>query len=704
MNKADFTYNDTNISIQCNSDDKMKCIINKFLSKSGKDKENLYFLYNGLIINEDLTFYKCANNLDKCRNCMSIVVIEGQSDDSNNLIKSNYVICPQCKENAFISIENYKITIFGCKNGHKTDNLQINEFGETQYIDQLKIKCDECQDLKSETNENKFFACHTCSQNLCQKCKDIHDKSHNIIDYEYKQFYCNHHFNLYKFYCSDCKKDLCISCKFEHEKHNIITYDNIIPDIDKIRNNQLKDIKDKIYGLKTIINGMINQLNNLNKNLDIYFEIYDNIISNFDKEKRNYSLIENVNNMKNYATNFIGRITEIIKDNNLKSQFINIINMQIKMEFKKRENNDSIDKKKEKDESNKNNEKDNEKDRDDIIPEYNSSGDKYDNFHLNQIKELQSFTTQNRIERLLVLNDRRILTIQKYNNEEGKKLFKLCVYFIRNEFICDINIDFKVITDIFKMDDGNVVLHTQEYYIKIIKVKKHSIEEIWKLDKEIAEIGRLLNNNKFLFYIKEDTGERIQSSWFIKDKTLIKYEWNHYIYLYEKGQFICEKNINGLYENEGVENVCQINENEFALLACQKGKLYGENDVLIFYDINTNKKIKTIKIGKIEFEHRMLFAGGDNLIVEREQKIILVDVKNRSIKNEFNYEIDCKRCICLNEKIFLYYPGGSLSLYEIENSKTIILKEEKKLDCVFTLKYPGNKLITYYNKKFTIYG
>ena len=90
---------------------------------------------------------------------------------------------------------------------------------------------------------------------------------------------------------------------------------------------------------------MINQLNQLNKNLNVYFEIYNNIISYFDSSKRNYSLIQNINTMKNYNTNFIGQLTEIIKDNNLKSQFTKIINLQMAIEFKKLKNNNKYVKK-----------------------------------------------------------------------------------------------------------------------------------------------------------------------------------------------------------------------------------------------------------------------------------------------------------------------------------------------------------------------
>ena len=111
---------------------------------------------------------------------MNIIVLEGQSsnDEEVKLVKSNYIICPQCNENAFISIKDFNISISGCKSGHKTENIQINEFSKTQFVDQSKIKCDKCQISKGEIPINQFFVCNTCNQNLCPKCKGEHDTSH----------------------------------------------------------------------------------------------------------------------------------------------------------------------------------------------------------------------------------------------------------------------------------------------------------------------------------------------------------------------------------------------------------------------------------------------------------------------------------------------------------------------------------------------
>ena len=324
----------------------MKDIISRYLNKIGRERKNIVFLYNGVMINEELTFNQCANRLDRSRNYMNVVVIEGQSnnEDSLNLKKSNYIICPQCKEKAILSIKDYKLSISGCKSKHKSEDLQLKELEKTQYIDQSKIYCDNCHNLKSNTFENKFFKCYQCKQNLCPNCKDSHNKEHlnYIKNYDENQFYCQFHCNEYNCYCEDCKKDLCDICQKEHENHEITFYDNIMPDLDIIRNDELKNTKEKIYKLKTIINGMIYQLNQLNKNLDNYFDIYDNIVSSIDIKKRNYYLINNINNMKKCNDYFLLNLTEVINDENLKTQFTSIINLQSKMDFKKYKKNNQI--------------------------------------------------------------------------------------------------------------------------------------------------------------------------------------------------------------------------------------------------------------------------------------------------------------------------------------------------------------------------
>ena len=705
MSKVNFNYNETNYFVQCNSEDKMKDIISKFLGKINKDRKNLGFLYNGQIINEALSFNQCANRLDRSRNYMSVLVIQGQdSNDSINLKKSNYIICPDCNENALLSIKDFNLSIEGCNSGHKTKNLELKELEKTQMIDQSQIFCDICHISKSNVDENKFFFCIKCKQKLCPGCKDIHNEQHKdyIKEYDDSQFYCQIHCIGYTFYCLDCKKDLCELCRQEHDNHNIITYDSITPDIN-IRGNELRDTKDKIYHLKTKVNGMIYQLNNLNKNLDTYFDIYDNIVTNTDIKKRNFCLLKTVNNIKKYNSNFIGNITEIIKDDNMKSQFTDIISLQSKIDFNRfTKKNQPREIRIDEEEKNTNNNSENDNN-------IRSISDKYENFNINKMKELQSFKVQYRIFHLLVLNDGRILTIQLFESDETEEYesysYKLCVYSVKNGFVCDINMDFYHVIEIYKMDDGNIILakhKSKEEYIKIIKVNKNYIEEIFNLEKTSREILKL-SEDKFLINVvlsKEQYWDDTIVS-LGPDNRHFKFTCEQELYTYNNNKLIPYKNIEKLNKDENINNALQIDENEYIF--------YGKNEdfkFLLFYDIEkalTIKKLKVSDTDKHDFD--MLLINRDKLIVRGDESIVLIDTKNREIIEEYKMNLFINHMIFLNEKVFLdKNEWFSLSQYEFENLKTLKLKERIEFNVDLMLKYPGNKIIICCDKKIAIYG
>lgn len=697
MNKVDFTYNDNKYFIQCKNEDKMKDILIKFATKAGKNVKKFFFLYNGQIINEELNFIKCANSLDRSRNYMNVLVLESQDlDIQNSLIKSNYIICPECKETALISIEDFRIKIYGCKEGHTTKDLKFDEFLKTQYKDQSKIKCDFCDILKSETFNNEFFSCFICENNLCPKCKESHDESHYILKYDESQFFCKLHYESLLYYCVDCNKNLCSKCQIEHKDHNIIHFDNLMTNISDEKSNELYDTKEKIYKLKSFINEMINQLNNLNKNLDNYFEIYNNIISNYDSIIKNYEQIQNIYNIKKFNTDFMRLITEIINDTNIKNKFTSIINLHSKINFEKQKfENNEIYNKKEHDSKYSKYEYEKEETNKSIC---NPLDNKYDNFNINKIKELQSFTTQNKITLLFVLKDRRILTIQEYFNEKGKLFQKLCVYSNKNGFLCDINIDIEDCDKIFQMDDENVI--TCGYINKLLKIKKNNIEEISIFDKSISIKKRLLNEK---FLIKKsiiNEGTEPSNIWQHLASTKFYYE----IYSYEKSNLVFYKSINKFYEKYKNVNLLQLNDNELVFYAFQNEKIYGTIDILEFYDLKSEQIINTLKVGKGENLYEMFLLNQDNLIIKGDDTIILIDVKNRKIKKKFKYDIYPENFLHINDKTFLYLTSDKIYQYELEEENNIILKETKEIKNTEIYKYPGNKLIIHKKNKITIFG
>jgi hypothetical protein len=58
-----------------------------------------------------------------------------ESNQKKSLIKSNDIICPNCKEKARINIKDYKINILGCKNNHIINDILFDEFGNLEKID-----------------------------------------------------------------------------------------------------------------------------------------------------------------------------------------------------------------------------------------------------------------------------------------------------------------------------------------------------------------------------------------------------------------------------------------------------------------------------------------------------------------------------------------------------------------------------------------
>ena len=219
-----------------------------------------------------------------------------ESNQEKSLIKSNDIICPNCKEKARINIKDYKINIYGCKNNHNINNILFDEFENLQMIDRSKIICNQCKiNNKNDSYGNKFNYCLDCKMNICVTCKLKHDKNHKIIDYDNKNYICEIHNEGYTRYCKKCKLNMCLSCESEHNDHETIS---IMPDLDKIKNN-IKEFKENIDIFNNNIDNIINKLNKVKDNIKIYYNIYNNIFKNYEKKIRNYELYYNINELNN---------------------------------------------------------------------------------------------------------------------------------------------------------------------------------------------------------------------------------------------------------------------------------------------------------------------------------------------------------------------------------------------------------------------
>jgi hypothetical protein len=287
----------------------MKDIFQKYCSKEDIDITKVYFIYNGNIIEDELICDKVINEEDRNRNVMNILVNDNNAQTiiRKNIFQSKEIICPECKEKTLIQLNNYKINLYNCINGHTLNNILLNKYENTQNIDGTKIKCNICK-INNKTNvyNNQMFICFNCNINLCPICKSKHDKQHKIINNDNKNYICKQHFENFTKYCKDCKLNICIKCEEEHKKHDSLYYGEILP-----KKDNTKELREYIDKLKCDIDDIINKLKNIEDNIEKYFDISFKLISN--NKNRNYETLNNINEFINYNDIVIKDIKEIIK-------------------------------------------------------------------------------------------------------------------------------------------------------------------------------------------------------------------------------------------------------------------------------------------------------------------------------------------------------------------------------------------------------
>ena len=238
--------------------------------------------------------------------------------DNKSIIKSPHVICPICKEHAIFEVNNHRIKIYNCKNGHITNDILLSELEKTQLIDESKIICNKCKvKNKSNTYNKEMYICNICHMYLCPLCKSNHDKNHKIINFKDKYFICEKHNKEFYSYCETCKKDICILCTSEHKNHKNIIYSTIISDETKI-----KDIKLEVDYLIPSINKrfrmIISRLDNIMKNYEVYIKFIQRILENYNLNNINYNILQNITYIESNDDDLSCGIRELVKNFNIK--------------------------------------------------------------------------------------------------------------------------------------------------------------------------------------------------------------------------------------------------------------------------------------------------------------------------------------------------------------------------------------------------
>jgi len=348
MIEIEVTYDGRTIPLQCNLNENMKEIFIKFCSKAIVDINSIYFIYNGNVINDNSSLELIINQFDKERKKMTILSVSKDEQinkekkrENDSFVKAEQVICPKCGEISKINIKDYIINLYGCKNNHSTENILLENFEETQKIDESKIICGDCNAKNKKNAYHKlFYFCWHCKINLCPLCKETHKKDHYIEDYNMKNYICPDHGDNYYSYCQTCDKNLCIGCENEHLNHNKINFGTILPKKNEL-NNHLIELNNYIEDFKKEVNLLKEKLNFIVDNMDNYFRLVKDIYNSWNIKKRNFEILNNISEIKTYSFYVEQKLKIINTDTDIISKFKNIINIfnLIKNNYKNEEKN-----------------------------------------------------------------------------------------------------------------------------------------------------------------------------------------------------------------------------------------------------------------------------------------------------------------------------------------------------------------------------
>ena len=340
-----FIYGEKLAIIQTVKNEYFKNIFQKYSLKTSIDLKKFHFLHKGNELNENLR----VEDLNSNENPLQIIVQEikdaekradTDTGEDNSISKfnpdlkqSNEIICPICREDCVIKVDEFKISLEECPKGHKLSDISLPEFNKTQIINEANIICDVCKTKKSDLTPKTIYKCFQCNLSICYLCKVSHDKSHTMIDLDLEKYMCKVHGEKNIFYCEDCHENICDKCDCDHyEKgHNLLYLKEVFED-KKIGVN-FKDFLQKLEKCKKEIEKMLYKIKTVYNNLDIYYKMANNLMSAYSQRHKNYISVRNLNNLNKFNKSIIGDIENIINGSNIENKITAVFRIYDRLEI-----------------------------------------------------------------------------------------------------------------------------------------------------------------------------------------------------------------------------------------------------------------------------------------------------------------------------------------------------------------------------------
>ena len=194
-------------------------------------------------------------------------------------------------------------------------------------FDLSKVKCEICKEI--DLNEiYSFYRCIECKKNMCSLCKDDHDKTHKIINYNEKEYTCDNHNSIFLYYCTKCRTNMCFFCQKEHTNHNVNCFGNMIPDLEYYK-SKMNKIEEKINKFNKVIENLKNKFNQIVDfilhSYKYFFSIAKMQIYNYKIETVNYEILHNIEIM--CGNELYKDLDYFINENNIKNQLRKVLDI-----------------------------------------------------------------------------------------------------------------------------------------------------------------------------------------------------------------------------------------------------------------------------------------------------------------------------------------------------------------------------------------
>lgn len=330
--KATFIYETRSILVSGSSTEETASLLLKFINKLNPASElcDYIFYYEGNIVDSDTIIGNYPLISDKNEITISV---------QKNL---RIIKCPKCNYNdCVINLADYQVNFYGCEHKHSYSTT-YNKYFRTQKMELSDIKCCVPNCPYNEQNNNlDFFLCLSCSKLLdrsksyCNACDKFHDKEHERIKFDHKNYHCKQHFKQYMRYCFNCKKNLCEECVKEHAEHNHKSYEVMAPKKEELENlkNSLELMKKNINNLKLVVDDIIYSLYGSIKIFQSYYDIAKNIIDKYEKfnkgpkDYKNYTMLKTLRDLKKSNEKVMKDLNEIIYEKEMINKSEKILNI-----------------------------------------------------------------------------------------------------------------------------------------------------------------------------------------------------------------------------------------------------------------------------------------------------------------------------------------------------------------------------------------